>query len=153
MPIMGFHRPLVVLVVVIVWSLGPDDRTTSPTLEHERFSAAIIQMAPPSTLLLLGLLCGLLVLPLAHSIVLQRVHGMADSEIGHASAGTHIYLTGTDIGSAFAPPSIFLGVRTQAECQIQPFTSTCLPAAQSVAAIVSGSCARAARARSVACVS
>ena len=35
-----------------------------------------------------------------------------------------MYLTGTNIGSAFSPPSVFIGINAEAECKVQPFTST-----------------------------
>ena len=61
----------------------------------------------------------------AMGMVIQRVTGAGQSEITHASSGggTHIYLAGTDIGSAFAPPSVFIGVNAEASCTVQPFTS------------------------------
>ena len=93
--------------------------------------------ANPTSLLLLGLLS----LPGAQSMVIQRVHGMADSEIAFASSGggTHMYLTGTDLGSAFAPPSVYIGSRAQIECNVQSFTSSdnrlhCIIAADSLPA-------------------
>ena len=60
------------------------------------------------------------------AMVIQRVFGANDSEVGHASAGggTHVYLAGTDIGSAFAPPEVFIGINADARCVVQPFTST-----------------------------
>ena len=39
-------------------------------------------------------------------------------------AGTHMYIAGTGIGSAFAPPDVFIGINTEARCVVQPFTST-----------------------------
>ena len=36
----------------------------------------------------------------------------------------HVYLIGTDLGTAFAPPTIYLGINAQAECKVQPFTSS-----------------------------
>lgn len=58
--------------------------------------------------------------------VINRVTGSNHSELTHASSGggTHVYLTGTDIGSAFAPPLVFIGTSAQAECVVQPFTSS-----------------------------
>lgn len=35
----------------------------------------------------------------------------------------HVYLIGTDLGSAFAPPAVYLGINAQAECKVQSFTS------------------------------
>jgi hypothetical protein len=48
------------------------------------------------------------------------------SQIGHASAGggTHVYLSGAGIGSAFSPPTVFVGINADAECVVQPFTSS-----------------------------
>ena len=59
-------------------------------------------------------------------MVIQRVFGANGSEVGFASAGggTHVYLAGTDIGSAFAPPEVYVGIRADALCIVQPFTSS-----------------------------
>ena len=66
-----------------------------------------------------------LLAPKAGAFVIQRITGANRSELTHLSAagGAHIYLSGTDLGSAFAPPTIFVGNRQQAECVVQPFTS------------------------------
>lgn len=58
--------------------------------------------------------------------VINRVTGSNRSELTHASSGggTHVYLTGSDIGSAFAPPVVLIGIQAQAECVVQPFTSS-----------------------------
>ena len=73
------------------------------------------------------LLCllGILVAP-CRAMVIQRVIGANRSEVAYASAGggTHIYLAGTGIGSAFAPPDVFIGINADARCVVQPFTST-----------------------------
>ena len=44
--------------------------------------------------------------------------------ITHASVagGSHIYLIGTNLGSPFNPPVVFIG--SVARCDVQPFTST-----------------------------
>ena len=62
---------------------------------------------------------------LVHSAIIQRVTGANQSEVSHASCGggTHVYIAGTDIGSAFAPPVVFVGVNADAQCVVQPFTS------------------------------
>ncbi|KOO31606.1 fibrocystin [Chrysochromulina tobinii] len=68
----------------------------------------------------------LLMLPaFALGMVIQKINGAGQSEISHASSGggTHIYISGTDIGSAFAPPKVFIGINADAECVVQPFTS------------------------------
>ena len=39
------------------------------------------------------------------------------------AGGTHVYLSGTNIGSAFAPPDVFIGSRADARCIVQPFTT------------------------------
>ena len=64
--------------------------------------------------------------PPAGAAVIQRVFGANQSEIGWASpgGGVHVYLAGTGIGSAFAPPEVFLGINADAVCHVQPFTST-----------------------------
>ena len=68
----------------------------------------------------------LLVVLCADAAVINRLHGSAQSEVGFASSGggTHIYLVGQNLGSAFAPPAIYLGQKLQAECKPQPFTSS-----------------------------
>ena len=77
-------------------------------------------LALPATLLMLGSV------DLACAMVIQRVFGANNSEVMFASSGggTHVYLAGTDLGSAFAPPQIFLGINAEAECVVQPFTSS-----------------------------
>ena len=57
--------------------------------------------------------------------VIKDIWGTKRSEILHASSGggTHVYISGTDIGSAFAPPTVTLGLRGQVECVVQPFTT------------------------------
>ena len=59
-------------------------------------------------------------------MVIQRVFGANHSEVAFASAGggTHVYLSGTDIGSAFSPPTVFVGINADAQCVVQPFTTT-----------------------------
>ena len=68
----------------------------------------------------------LLAARLSDAAVIQRVFGANSSEISHASAGggTHVYLAGSGIGSAFAPPTVYVGIGADAECVVQPFTST-----------------------------
>ena len=70
------------------------------------------------------LLC-LIMVPLAGAAIVKDVWGANRSELLFASSGggTHVYLSGTDIGSAFAPPIVLLGLRGQVECKVQPFTS------------------------------
>jgi hypothetical protein len=62
----------------------------------------------------------------ADAMVIQRVHGANNSEVSHASSGggTHVYLTGTNLGTAFAPPSVYLGDKLEVQCAVQPFTSS-----------------------------
>ena len=73
----------------------------------------------------LRLLVLLAVSPVSRAFVIQRVSGANGSELTFLSAagGAHIYIGGTDLGSAFAPPSVFIGNQAQAECKVQPFTS------------------------------
>jgi hypothetical protein len=61
----------------------------------------------------------------AHAAVIQRITGANQSELSHLSSagGAHVYIFGSDIGSAFAPPLVYVGAQAQAECQVQPFTS------------------------------
>ena len=61
----------------------------------------------------------------AHAAVIQRIEGSNHSEVAFVSAGggTHVYLTGTSLGSAFAPPTILVG-NAGAQCVVQPFTSS-----------------------------
>ena len=63
--------------------------------------------------------------PLAAPAVVKSVFGSNSSELTHCSSGggCHIYLTGTNLGSAFAPPTVLLGERYQVGCDVQPFTS------------------------------
>ena len=73
------------------------------------------------------LLLRLLLAPAAVTgFVIQRVFGANSSELSHVSAGggAHVYLTGTSIGTAFAPPIVYIGIQAQAQCIVQPFTST-----------------------------
>ena len=67
----------------------------------------------------------LLLLPFAHAAVVKDIWGANRSEILFASSGggTHVYLSGVDIGSAFAPPTVLIGTRGEIECAVQPFTS------------------------------
>ena len=60
----------------------------------------------------------------ASAFVIQGVEGPNGTEITHASVagGAHIYLVGTNLGSAFAAPSVFIG--SAGKCDVQPFTST-----------------------------
>ena len=62
----------------------------------------------------------------SRGMVINRVFGANGSEVAFASAGggAHVYLSGTDIGSAFAPPDVFIGINADARCVVQPFTST-----------------------------
>ena len=68
----------------------------------------------------------LALLATAHGMVIQRVTGPNEAEISHASAGggVHIIVTGTDLGSTFAPPTIRVGINGDAECVVQTFSST-----------------------------
>lgn len=63
--------------------------------------------------------------PSPRSAVVKDIWGANHSELLFASSGggTHVYLSGVDIGSAFAPPTILLGIRGHVECKVQPFTS------------------------------
>ena len=76
----------------------------------------------------LGLLLLLLAAapPQLDAMVIQRVFGANNTEIAFASGGggTHMYLAGTGIGSAFSPPTVFIGINADATCVVQPFTST-----------------------------
>ena len=67
----------------------------------------------------------LLLIPGVPGMVIQRVTGANQSEISHASSagGSHVYIFGTDIGSAFSPPTVYLGTNADAQCVVQPFTS------------------------------
>ena len=57
--------------------------------------------------------------------VIQRVEGPARSEATHLSAagGAELYITGSDLGSPFDPPRIFVGSSGEGECVVQGFTS------------------------------
>ena len=41
-----------------------------------------------------------------------------------SGGGTHVYISGTNLGTAFAPPAIYLGDKLEVECAVQPFTSS-----------------------------
>jgi hypothetical protein len=81
---------------------------------------------PAPSSLLVALLLGITSLHPANGQVIQRLFGANNSEIGWASSGggTHLYLSGSGIGSAFAPPTVFIGIAADAQCVVQPFTST-----------------------------
>ena len=66
-------------------------------------------------LLLLGLAS------VGQAAVVNRIFGANQSEISYASAGggTHLYISGTGIGSAFSPPTVFVGINADAECIVQ----------------------------------
>ena len=69
----------------------------------------------------------LLLLPSnASAGVIARVSGPNQSEVSHASCGgnVHVYVTGTNIGTPFAPPQIRVGIHGDAECRVQGFTSS-----------------------------
>ena len=70
------------------------------------------------------LLCLLLVAN-ARAAVIKQIWGSNRSELLFASSGggSHVYLSGANIGTAFAPPLVYLGLRGQLECSVQPFTS------------------------------
>jgi hypothetical protein len=70
------------------------------------------------------LLC-ILYLPFARSAVVKDIWGANRSELLYASSGggTHVYFSGVDIGSAFAPPTILIGQQGKVACNVQPFTS------------------------------
>ena len=72
--------------------------------------------------LLLGLA---LSLPSLRAAVIKDIWGANRSEVLFASGGggTHVYLSGVDVGSAFAPPTVLIGARGQVACNVQPFTS------------------------------
>ena len=83
----------------------------------------------------------LLLLPLTGAAVIKDLHGPQHSEILFASSGggTHVYISGTDIGTAFAPPTVALGIGGHVKCKVQPFTSTnnrlhCIVSAQNAPA-------------------
>lgn len=67
----------------------------------------------------------LTMLPQTRAAVIRDIWGANHSEVLYASSGggTHVYISGTDIGSAFAPPTVLLGLQGQVECKVQPFTS------------------------------
>lgn len=79
----------------------------------------------PATLPEAGLIALVLLFSSARAAILRDIRGVQQSEVLFASSGggTHVYLSGTDIGSAFAPPIVVLGERGQVDCKVQPFTS------------------------------
>ena len=74
---------------------------------------------------IIRLLCCVPWLPLVRSAVIQDIWGANRSELLFASSGggTHVYLSGVDIGSAFAPPVVLIGALGLIKCSVQPFTS------------------------------
>ena len=58
--------------------------------------------------------------------VINRVTGANTSELTHLSVGggASIYITGSQIGTPFAPPAIFVGIHGDARCTPQSFTSS-----------------------------
>ena len=72
------------------------------------------------------LLLGLLLVPDALAMVIQRPYGVAQRDISHAPAGggSHVYLIGQGLGIAFSPPTIRVGVNGDGECVVQPLTSS-----------------------------
>ena len=62
----------------------------------------------------------------AHTAVVTQLQGANASVLSHCSSGggSHVYISGTDIGSAFAPPTVLIGTTGQVECKVQPFTTT-----------------------------
>ena len=58
------------------------------------------------------------------AFIIQRIEGAGGQEITNASVagGSHIFLVGTNLGSPFSPPMVFVG--SVARCDVQPFTST-----------------------------
>ena len=74
---------------------------------------------------LLPLLASVL-LPGAGGHVINRVTGVNKSELTHLSVGggQSVYLTGSEIGTPFAPSAIFVGINGDARCVPQSFTST-----------------------------
>ena len=62
-------------------------------------------------------------LAVANGAVITRLTGVNRSEIHQASAGggTHVYLLGTSLGSAFSPPTVRIGITAGAgtECVVQ----------------------------------
>ena len=58
----------------------------------------------------------------SHAAVVQDLWGADRSELLYASSGggTHIYFSGSNIGSAFAPPTVLIGHRGEIECRVQP---------------------------------
>ena len=72
------------------------------------------------------MLIALLLVASARAMVIKNITGPDDSEVSHCSSGggCHLYLTGTDLGSAFAPPLVYIGYRMEIECSTQAFTSS-----------------------------
>ena len=66
------------------------------------------------------------IVSVANGGVVQKVFGANSSEVAYASSGggTHVYVGGVDVGSAFAPPDVFIGSNGDARCVVQPFTSS-----------------------------
>ena len=72
-----------------------------------------------------ALLCLSLLVIVADAAIIKTIHGADKSELSHCSSGggCHVYLRGTNLGTPFAPPSVFVGARSQVECKVQSFSS------------------------------
>ena len=90
-----------------------------PVPQGHRVTACRAHMGMPRLILAVLLSC----LTPALGMIIQNMLAPNRSAIAHASSGggTHIYIQGTDIGSAFAPPTVTIGGSL---CQVQAFTST-----------------------------
>ena len=105
------------------WSAGSRPTSSRPTKGFST-DANTVATAVAVFCCMRLLLCAIFIVPI-NSAVIKNVWGANNSEVLFASGGggTHVYISGTNIGTAFAPPLVFLGLASQLECQVQPFTS------------------------------
>ena len=60
----------------------------------------------------------------SHSRATRVIVAQPNYQSGLPVDHRHVYLFGSDLGTAFAPPDVFLGYNAQVKCNVQAFTST-----------------------------
>ena len=68
----------------------------------------------------------LLFVAAARSAVIQRITGEGEAQLTRLSAfgGTNVYIIGTNLGTAFDPPTICIAGRCDGQCTLKEFTSS-----------------------------
>ena len=107
-------------------NLYPTDQTRDQHQASIELSSLMMLVCRPRRGHMTSLLWHFVVLPFVHAMVVTKLEGANHSALTHLSSGggTHVYISGTDLGSAFAPPAVYLGMRAGVECKVQPFSST-----------------------------